>query len=602
MDCLLTRFNTNMTTIKRIITWMYVFCIGILVVQAQVIPTNRTVDWSSAGCPIPSANWPIYTNAMTAGAVGNGVHDDSAVLAGIIASCPPGQVIYLPPGNYVVSTNFVIQHPVVIRGAGPTNTIITPTTNALNPIFWFLPASTRSDGSRQFAQLSGGYTKGSTNLTLASPASLAVGTDLLIDQLNDGTFVNATGSDGFCSFCSISNGTRTLNQSVRLASIDTTGTNITIDTPLYWTYGTNNTNVLPPFGTYTTNLAPEISWFVGQNLTNCGLENLGINDYYATNVTGSYGGIVVFMWCDYSWVKNVETQYGNLAHEVLFNCYHCTVRDSAMVHSKFYASENYGVEIVNSSSACLVEDNTMTNMGAAILLGWGVSGNVIGYNYIPNALWGSPYWQCESIAVHGAHAMMNLCEGNVTPSIALDAIHGSSSHMTLFRNQSFGWQTNLCENCIAVDVSALSTYANIVGNVLGTATNIMLSQSPAPTPFFLLATNAQDSMFSGIYSFGYFAADWITNNYSFNPLSTAIINGNYDFYHLSTAWVSNAVLSLPPSLYLDTQPSWWTNWGATPWPPIGPDVAGLAQPLPAQLRVMQPLAPTSRGQYLRAHY
>jgi hypothetical protein len=38
---------------------------------------------------------------------------------------------------------------------------------------------------------------------------------------------------------------------------------------------------------------------------------------------------------------------------------------------------------------------------------------------------------------------------------------------------------------------------------------------------------------------------------------------------------------LPPSLYLDRAPD---SFGATPWPPIGPDVSGYVHDIPAKIR------------------
>src|SRR5207247_9270399 len=65
--------------------------------------------------------------------------------------------------------------------------------------------------------------------------------------------------------------------------------------------------------------------------------------------------------------------------------------------------------------------------------------------------------------------------------------------------------------------------------------------------------------------------------------------GNYDTVHAATQWnatevpsglsaFSNAVpgtQALPNSFYVSARPSWWT---ATPWPAIGPDVGGGADP------------------------
>jgi hypothetical protein len=42
--------------------------------------------------------------------------------------------------------------------------------------------------------------------------------------------------------------------------------------------------------------------------------------------------------------------------------------------------------------------------------------------------------------------------------------------------------------------------------------------------------------------------------------------------------------ALPPSLYLTAAPSWFaTPFGAPPWPPVGPDVGGSVNKIPAQL-------------------
>jgi hypothetical protein len=65
--------------------------------------------------------------------------------------------------------------------------------------------------------------------------------------------------------------------------------------------------------------------------------------------------------------------------------------------------------------------------------------------------------------------------------------------------------------------------------------------------------------------------------------------GNYDTVHAAAQWNASEVPSslgtfgnavpasqaLPNSFYLSARPAWWT---ATPWPAIGPDVAGGADP------------------------
>jgi hypothetical protein len=64
---------------------------------------------------------------------------------------------------------------------------------------------------------------------------------------------------------------------------------------------------------------------------------------------------------------------------------------------------------------------------------------------------------------------------------------------------------------------------------------------------------------------------------------TLLRHGNYDFDNLDTVWdPAIAEMDLPASLVYPSVPGWWPD--ATPWPPIGPDVDGLLNELPAQTR------------------
>jgi len=67
-----------------------------------------------------------------------------------------------------------------------------------------------------------------------------------------------------------------------------------------------------------------------------------------------------------------------------------------------------------------------------------------------------------------------------------------------------------------------------------------------------------------------------------NVAATLLRHGNYDHVSNDTIWDPGiARHSLPPSLYLTAKPAWF---GDASWPPIGPDVAGWVQKIPAQLR------------------
>ena len=64
--------------------------------------------------------------------------------------------------------------------------------------------------------------------------------------------------------------------------------------------------------------------------------------------------------------------------------------------------------------------------------------------------------------------------------------------------------------------------------------------------------------------------------------ATVLRHGNHDYVTDGVVWdPAIAEHKLPASLYLAAKPAYF---GATPWPPIGPDVPGLVHEIPAQTR------------------
>jgi hypothetical protein len=64
--------------------------------------------------------------------------------------------------------------------------------------------------------------------------------------------------------------------------------------------------------------------------------------------------------------------------------------------------------------------------------------------------------------------------------------------------------------------------------------------------------------------------------------STLLRHGNYDYYHKDVVWDSGiSSRALGASLFYSSKPAYF---GSLQWPPIGPDVAGLVTPIPAQAR------------------
>ncbi|MBI5481761.1 MAG: hypothetical protein HY906_23095 [Deltaproteobacteria bacterium] len=111
---------------------------------------------------------------------------------------------------------------------------------------------------------------------------------------------------------------------------------------------------------------------------------------------------------------------------------------------------------------------------------------------------------------------------------------------------------------------------NVVGCVLGTAGQSDTYEQAWPDP-----GNTDQKT---IWRLGYGGPGGAGDP---GPQATLLRHGNYDYVTNSTIWDPTiAVQTLPTSLYLADRPAWW---GTMPWPAIGPDVAGLSHPIPAQV-------------------
>ena len=68
-----------------------------------------------------------------------------------------------------------------------------------------------------------------------------------------------------------------------------------------------------------------------------------------------------------------------------------------------------------------------------------------------------------------------------------------------------------------------------------------------------------------------------------NVAATLLRHGNYDYVTNSVKWDPGIPdHDLPASLYRSGAPEWWCQ--ETPWPAIGPDVAGYTNDIPAKRR------------------
>ena len=517
-----------------------------------ILPADRKIDWSRAGVWVSGVkgipNYPVGITVNTTTPTHQyycdptGAVDCRAKLQAAINACPSGKAVYMPAGTYIINSSINIPSNVALRGAGPTLTTIKC---YLNGVAIAMTGSNGYDAPSDITNISSGYTKGSQTIVVANSAAFAVGDLVLIDQTNDPSFVNKVGSEDTCSWCSRSNGDRSLGEMNRITN--KSGNTITLDRPL--AYGYNDT--------YT----PQIALQCDSPIVYAGVEDLALTTS-SSSFTSSVG--VEMQWTYSCWVKNTNIYgQGHKGVHLYAYCVGNEVRDS-YIHdlTQFDSDHGYQVNIQNHSSWNLVENNIMKMGHNGVIIGSaGGANNVVAYNYVYNTKHYQTYWFINAMGTHGAHTYMTLFEGNIVPKLGFDYTHGSGSHHVCLRNQVTDSNpgVSVSNNLSGIDVEEWQYATSFIGNVLG---------YPGYTGDYEIVSSEEYSL-------------WSIFNHSVTR-SALIRHGNYDYVTQTTKWDANiSDHNIPSSLYLGSKPSWF---GSLDWPAIGPDVAGYVKNTPAKLR------------------
>jgi hypothetical protein len=522
----------------------------------EFIPAERRIDWSLVGIPggIPHRRQICATIDSTV--YGNGVADATSAIQEALVKCPYGQVVYLPEGTYLTSDTIHLDDYNTLRGAGPGKTVLKHTGGYLRSmvdmrglIYW------------QIAGLHKTYdvleaNKDSQVITLASTAGINLGDILLINQLNDNDIVDPVGVEGKCTYCGYEDGDRVLGQLVEVTAVN--GNQVSLNLPLHWTYDT----ALAPWA-YQVDADAMIRY-------------AGLEDLTLTQDDPEVEFVIEMDGAQYSWVKNVEIENIQRRAMWVIDSLQNEIRE-CFVHvgiDGYGRDRGYGLFVDLHSSNNLVENNIFSMIdGGGIMTGGGASGNVLAYNYLHDILFDDPWWMIASPSInHNPHPKMNLWEGNFGYKAEGDIIHGSSSHNTIFRSRSYGWQKDsITTRNNAIEFAAKNTYMNVVGSVLGTAGKSNRYEVLPGQPY-------DDWDERAIYVLG--VGSGVEDH---RPAATLLRHGNFDYVTNSVVW-DPAILDhdLPASLYRSGAPEWWCQ--ETPWPPVGPDVAGYSSDIPAKRR------------------
>jgi hypothetical protein len=521
-----------------------------------IIPPERRIDWSYAGIPSGIPERTSICATINSSVYGNGSTDATAAIQNALDSCPDEQVVYLPAGVYLTSDTIHLDDYDTLRGAGTGKTVLKHTGGYLRSmvdlrglVYWQIAGLHKTHDVVTAV-------KDSKSITLSSTAGIHPGDILLINQLNDGDLVDPVGVEGKCTYCGYEDGNRVLGQFVEVTAVN--GNQVTLNLPLHWTYD------------------PALDPWAYQVDADALVRHAGLEDLTLTQDNPEVEFVIEMDGAQYSWIKDVEIKniqrramwvIDSLQNEIR-ECYVHTGIDG------YGRDRGYGILLDLHSSNNLVENNILSTIdGGGVMTAGGASGNVIAYNYLHDILFDDEWWLIASPSInHAPHPKMNLWEGNIAYKAEGDIIHGSSSHNTIFRSRSYGWHrevTTTRNN--AIEFAANNTYMNVVGSVLGTPGKSNRYEVLPGQPY-----DDWDERVIWVLGVGSGVDDPM-------PAATLLRHGNYDYVTNSVIW--DAAIpdhDLPASLYRSRAPDWWCL--ETPWPPIGPDVAGYANKIPAQRR------------------
>src|SRR5271166_8751 len=529
----LTQLNAQATR-----TCLRIMCVFIFAYTAggAIIPPSNQIDWTQSGIPGGIPNRTTIYSTINAATYGTDSTDATAAIQNALNSCPANQVVYIPAGTYRINGNITIPGNVTLRGAGPSSTILDAHGSGDAVVIF---GSEITPNINTSVAITAGSTQGSSSVTLSSTTGIAVGSLLMITEINDPSFVTINGSEGACTWCDGGlgwNGTRVAGQTVKVTSVS--GSTVGISPALYMTYKSTLSPLATPFSS---------------GCVNAGLENLQL---YMNN-TG-YNENVLMQGSANCWVLNIESNYADGDHFQAHFSYrgeirHCYFHDG-FVHGPGMTDDD--VFIADKTSGFLVIDNILRRQHLGIMMNWGASGNVVAYNWFDGMFDSSGYNALfAAISMHGAHPMYNLIEGNIGMQIYLDSVWGSGSNNTMLRNWMKGitqvsdpltgrgpltgtpWWTPQAD--IAFQIGFPQVYDNFVGDIAGspaqlaeTSNNVGLLIAPASRSY-------DGATYSYTFGYGELSDDGSGAGDGPTAYNTATFSGEYEYANHAIYWNPN---------------------------------------------------------------
>jgi hypothetical protein len=538
-----------------------------------------------------------------------------AQIQAAINACPPGRVVQLAAGTFIVNSgNFVlINKGITLRGAGPGQTTVTKTDGAkpypqlavgANPSPLIIVGPSRygpnngdNVGVVGSTNLTADAVKGANTVTVASTAGFSAGQFVLLDETSGAgwqtdalgrgqiwaapdwrvvwqkhnpslQFIDDFAADAFPTtprtagqwFSRLDRPTAEVKQ---IASIS--GATITFTTPIHISYRTSHTAQLSRYGQ--------------PHVTNAGVEDL--------KLIGGDDGSLLFNWAALSWAKNLESTVWAGVGFAMNSSFRIELREF-YVHDAAWAQPGggaYAISLSMGTSEVLIENGISVRANKVITARCAGAGSVVGYNYMDmgyinyNGAWIETGLNASHMV--GPHHV--LFEGNYGFNADSDDTHGNSIYHTFFRNHLRGIRAPFTnqQGGAAIDdatqaangpkrsagLMAYSYWMSFIGNVLGASGQMAgwAYETSGGKP--------------GIWMLGW---DKVTDA---RVAATTLRHGNFDYVTNTVKWdpaITNH--ALPNSLYLTSKPAFFDAGSGYTWPWVDPVGATKVYVLPAKAR------------------
>ncbi|MBI4646108.1 MAG: T9SS type A sorting domain-containing protein [Bacteroidia bacterium] len=398
--------DVSVANISQII--LYVLFLFQQVAISQVLPSDRSVNWTLAGTVIDSSGFDSFIDVLDYGVAGDGTTvNDDAILVALAAMNNSAGILFFPPGTYLFNSSLNIGDSIILRGSGSDSTSLKFNLGGTSANCINIAGTTTTDTT--FINSNAG--KDDTFIKVYNSTLFQVGDYIRILQ-NDADLIISSWANN------------SVGQIVKISSI--AGNQINLSSPLRMDYNLSRT-----------------LWIM--KIDPVKQSGIGCLKIEGTDQATTEGCNISFDYAVNCWLTGVESSMCNYAHvdvrakkkKKIAGCY---------FHDAFDYGDGgkaYGTLVHHSSGECLIVNNIFKHLRHSMLCQAGANGNVFAYNYSRDPFWTGtslPSNSAGDMVLHGNYPYANLFEGNIGQNIVIDNSHDingiNGPYNTFFRNRA----------------------------------------------------------------------------------------------------------------------------------------------------------------------